>query len=83
MVFPASPSCYSYHRHDPHFNSPGDLNFEQEGIDRICVALKQIRVHPAGEAAPDCFQKDVLLVNGELNPTIRATVGDILEVPFF
>jgi L-ascorbate oxidase len=36
-----------------------------------------------GSAAPDCFQKDVLLVNGELNPTIRATVGDILELNVF
>jgi len=31
-------------------------------------------------AAPDCFAKDVVLVNGEFQPTIRVHQGDILQV---
>ena len=31
-------------------------------------------------AAPDCFAKDVIVVNGEFQPTIRVRQGDILQV---
>lgn len=31
-------------------------------------------------AAPDCFAKDVVLVNGEFQPAIRVRQGDVLQV---
>ena len=31
-------------------------------------------------AAPDCFSKDVIVINGEFQPTIRVRQGDILQV---
>ena len=33
-----------------------------------------------GSQAPDCFQRDVLLVNGEFQPTLEIFQGDILKV---
>ncbi len=33
-----------------------------------------------GVAAPDCFERPVLLVNGQLHPTLEVTQGSILEV---
>ncbi len=31
-------------------------------------------------AAPDCFERPVILVNGQLSPKLEVTQGDILEV---
>ena len=31
-------------------------------------------------AAPDCFAKEVIVVNGEFQPTITVRQGDILQV---
>ena len=33
-----------------------------------------------GLSSPDCYSRQVLLVNGELSPTIDINQGDILEV---
>ena len=33
-----------------------------------------------GQAAPDCFLRDVILVNGEFQPTLNVTQGDLLQV---
>lgn len=37
------------------------------------------RVHLA-TGAPDCFERPILLVNGELSPVLEVVQGDILEV---
>ncbi|CAL8462933.1 g2467 [Coccomyxa elongata] len=36
-----------------------------------------------GQRAPDCFQKDVILVNGEYHKQIEVTQGNILEVTVY
>lgn len=33
-----------------------------------------------GSRAPDCFQRDVILVNGDFQPTLEVNQGDFLKV---
>ena len=33
-----------------------------------------------GNHAPDCFQRDVILVNGNFQPTLEVNQGDFLKV---
>lgn len=33
-----------------------------------------------GSRAPDCFQRDVILVNGDFQPTLEVKQGDFLKV---
>lgn len=32
--------------------------------------------------APDCFQRDVILINGDFQPTVEVVQGDFLKVGF-
>jgi hypothetical protein len=43
------------------------------------TVYKEFRVTTA-RGAPDCFEKNILLVNGEFMPTITVDQGDILVV---
>ena len=44
-------------------------------------AVTEVTWHvTVGSKAPDCFQRDVLLVNGTFQPTLEVTQGDFLKV---
>ena len=45
------------------------------------AAVRKYDWHVAlATGAPDCFERDVILVNGQLSPTLEITQGDTLEV---